>query len=71
MLQDMELWTDVRRALFIEKISKRAASLRFGLSYYLIDKNHVAGDLQIQSIEDFLGILIGLDYVFQHTQILH
>jgi len=38
MLQDMELWTDVRRALFIEKISKRAASLRFGLSYYLIDK---------------------------------
>jgi hypothetical protein len=34
----MELWTEVRRALFVESISKREASRRFGLSYYLIDK---------------------------------
>src|SRR5215469_11898436 len=38
MLQDMELWTEVRRALFVERISKREACRRFGLSYYLIDK---------------------------------
>lgn len=38
MLQDMELWTEVRRALFVEKISKRAACRRFDLSYYLIEK---------------------------------
>ena len=38
MLRDMELWTDVRRALFVESISKREACRRFGLSFYLIDK---------------------------------
>ena len=38
MLRDMELWTEVRRALFVESISKRAACRRFGLSYYLIAK---------------------------------
>jgi transposase len=38
MLQDMELWTDVRRALFVEKISKREACLRFDLTYYMVDQ---------------------------------
>ena len=38
MLQDMEVWSEVRRALFVEKISKREASRRFGLSHYLINK---------------------------------
>jgi hypothetical protein len=34
MLHDMEIWTAVRRALFVEQISKREASRRFGLTYY-------------------------------------
>jgi|GEM_PF-95232 len=38
MLRDMDLWTEVRRALFVESISKREACRRFGLSYYLIDQ---------------------------------
>ena len=38
MLQNMEVWTEVRRALFVEKISKRETSRRFGFSYYLITK---------------------------------
>jgi hypothetical protein len=38
MLQDMELWSEVRRALFVEKISKREACLRFDLTYYMVDQ---------------------------------
>jgi transposase len=38
MLQDMELWSEVRRALFVEKISKREASRRFKLSFRTIHK---------------------------------
>jgi transposase len=34
----MEVWTAVRHALFVEQISKREASRRFGLSYWLINK---------------------------------
>jgi transposase len=38
MLQDMERWTEVRRAVLVEKMSKREASRQFGFSYYLIAK---------------------------------
>jgi transposase len=38
MLQDMDIWTDVRRAVLVDKVSKREASRQFGLSYYLITK---------------------------------
>jgi transposase len=38
MLQDMDVWTEVRRALFVEKISKREACIRFDLTYYMVDK---------------------------------
>jgi transposase len=38
MLSDMHLWTTIRHALFVEKISKRAACKRFGLSFRTIQK---------------------------------
>lgn len=38
MLSDMQLWTTIRHALFVEKISKRAACKRFGLSFRVIQK---------------------------------
>jgi transposase len=38
MLQDMDIWIDVRRAVLVEKMSKREASRKFGFSYYLIAK---------------------------------
>lgn len=38
MLQDMELWSAVRHALFVEKISKREACRRFGLNFRTIQK---------------------------------
>jgi transposase len=47
MLKDMELWTAVRHALFVEKISKREAALRFRLGFRTIQKifrNEVPAD---------------------------
>ena len=44
MLSDMLLWNTIRHALFVEKISKRAACKRFGLSFRTIQK--VAGNPQ-------------------------
>lgn len=38
MLQDMQLWTDVRHALFVEKISLREAAQRFGLNFRTVKK---------------------------------
>jgi transposase len=38
MLQDMELWTTIRRALLVDNMSKRSAAEHFGLGYRLIDK---------------------------------
>ena len=38
MLQDMQLWTDVRHALFVEKISLREAAERFGRNFRTIKK---------------------------------
>ena len=38
MHKDMELWTAVRHALFVEKISKRAACRRFRLNFRTIQK---------------------------------
>ena len=38
MLQDMELWATIRHALFVEGISKREATKRFGVNYRTINK---------------------------------
>jgi len=38
MLKDMELWTKIRHALFVEGISKREATKRFGVNYRTINK---------------------------------
>jgi len=38
MLQDMQRWTDVRHALFVEKISLREAAERFGLNFRTVKK---------------------------------
>jgi transposase len=38
MLQDMELWTAIRHALFVDKMSKRAAARHFGVGYHTIVK---------------------------------
>ncbi len=38
MHTDMQLWTEVRHALFVEGISKREAVRRFGLNFRTISK---------------------------------
>ena len=38
MLKDMELWTAIRRALLVDKMSKREAARHVGLGYPTIDK---------------------------------
>ena len=38
MLKDMELWTAIRRALFVDKMSKREAARHFDVGYHTIDK---------------------------------
>ena len=37
MFQDMELWNTIRRALLVDKMSKRAAARHFGLNYRTIN----------------------------------
>ena len=38
MLSDMHLWSTIRHALLVDKISKRAACNRFGLDFRTIQK---------------------------------
>jgi len=38
MLKDMELWTAIRRALFVDKMSKREAARHFDVGYHTIAK---------------------------------
>ena len=38
MRRDMQLWTDVRHALFVEKISLREAARRFNLNFRTVKK---------------------------------
>ena len=38
MFHNMQLWSAVRHALFVEQISKRAACKRFGLNFRTIQK---------------------------------
>ena len=47
MLKDMELWAKIRRALFVDKMSKREAARHFGVGYHTIVKisrNESPGD---------------------------
>jgi transposase len=52
---DMEQWTDVRRAVLVEKVSKRAASRRFGIHWDTLERmlEHPAppGYLRTQAVE--------------------
>ena len=47
MLKDMELWTKIRHALFVEGMSKREAARHFKVGYHTIVKisrNESPGD---------------------------